>query len=91
MDSDTVTLNPSCRRRGVTAVWPCQQSGHADQTATLTLPTERCSAVGIPRLQPWEEVQALVSRVPRGSRETTLSTLEEKPTVSPPHKSRPDQ
>ena len=33
---------------GVTAAWPRQESGHANQTANLKLPTKRCSAVGIP-------------------------------------------
>ncbi|ESS11422.1 MAG: hypothetical protein A07HR60_01477 [uncultured archaeon A07HR60] len=51
--------------RGVTAAWPRQQSGHADWTANLTLPTKRDGAVGIQRLQSLEEVNSWLMAVCR--------------------------
>ena len=48
MDSVQHGNSESHARLGVTAAWPCQESGHADQTANLKLPTKRCGAVGIP-------------------------------------------
>jgi hypothetical protein len=49
VDSDQHGNSESHAGIGVTAAWPCQQSGHADWTANLKLPTQRCGAVGIPR------------------------------------------
>jgi hypothetical protein len=57
---------------GVTAAWPRQQSGHADQTANLKLPTKRCSAVGIFALQGGEEVKRLLGT---SSLLVTIATL----------------
>jgi len=63
-----VTLNRPTWRIGVTAAWPCQESGHVDQAANHNIPTQRCGAVGIPPLQGWEEVKHGVSVYPDSER-----------------------